>query len=172
MADPPWPYGVRGAYSWRKHRPSGEARHLPYDTMTVEAIGALPIGERAEDDAHLYLWTTNRFILDGYRVVSAWGFRPRQVLVWAKMPTGWGIGGAFSNSTEFVIFARRGRLPYKTRIPRDWWQWPRGQHSAKPEAFQDLVERVSPGPYLELFARRQRLGWDTWGNEALNHVTL
>ncbi len=51
-----------------------------------------------------------------------------------------------------------------------WFQWPRGEHSAKPEAFLDLVEQVSPGPYLELFARRQRFGWDTWGDEALDHT--
>jgi N6-adenosine-specific RNA methylase IME4 len=53
-----------------------------------------------------------------------------------------------------------------------WFAWPRGRHSEKPGAFYDLVERVSPGPRLELFARTQRLGWDTWGNEALNHVDL
>ena len=58
------------------------------------------------------------------------------------------------------------------REPSSWHQWPRGRHSTKPEAFIDMVERVSPGPYLELFARRQRLGWDTWGNEALCHVSL
>lgn len=64
---------------------------------------------------------------------------------------------------------------YKGEAPRvdtRWFQWPRGAHSAKPEAFLDLVEQVSPGPYLELFARRQRLGWDTWGNEALEHVEM
>jgi N6-adenosine-specific RNA methylase IME4 len=58
-------------------------------------------------------------------------------------------------------------------VPRDWWEWSRsGGHSAKPEAFIDLVEQVSPGPYLEMFARRNRLGWDTWGNEALGHVEV
>jgi N6-adenosine-specific RNA methylase IME4 len=62
--------------------------------------------------------------------------------------------------------------PEPQRHLTSWWQWKRGEHSAKPEAFLDLVERVSPGPYLELFARRNRLGWDTWGNEALEHVTL
>jgi len=60
----------------------------------------------------------------------------------------------------------------QSRAPGRWYEWPRGKHSAKPEAFLDLVEQVSPGPYLELFARRQRLGWDTWGNEALCHVEL
>lgn len=63
------------------------------------------------------------------------------------------------------------RDPY-FRHPTSWWQWSSGEHSQKPEAFMDLVEQVSPGPYLEMFARRQRLGWDTWGNEALEHVEL
>lgn len=58
------------------------------------------------------------------------------------------------------------------RCTTRWWEWPRGAHSAKPEAFLDIVESVSPGPYLELFARRDRLGWDTWGNEALGTAEL
>lgn len=62
--------------------------------------------------------------------------------------------------------------PPLRRAPSSWFEWPRGRHSEKPEAFIDLVEQVSPGPYLELFARRNRLGWDTWGNEALCHVSL
>lgn len=65
--------------------------------------------------------------------------------------------------------ANKGNTP---RCDTRWWSWPRGSHSAKPDAFLDVVESVSPGPYLELFARRQRLGWDTWGDEALNHVEL
>jgi N6-adenosine-specific RNA methylase IME4 len=62
--------------------------------------------------------------------------------------------------------------PRGARNDTSWFTWPRGPHSVKPDAFLDLVEQVSPGPYLELFARRQRLGWDTWGDEALNHVNL
>ena len=58
------------------------------------------------------------------------------------------------------------------REPRSWWEWPRGRHSEKPDAFLDMVERISPAPRLELFARDQRLGWASWGNEALNHVEL
>lgn len=67
---------------------------------------------------------------------------------------------------------RKPPRPLEERVDSRWFVWPRGRHSEKPEAFFDLVERVSPGPYLELFARRQRLGWDTWGNEALCHVEL
>lgn len=66
----------------------------------------------------------------------------------------------------------KGQLTATGRATSRWFTWPRGRHSEKPEAFFDLVEQVSPGPYLELFARRQRLGWDTWGNEALEHVEL
>lgn len=70
------------------------------------------------------------------------------------------------------INAAKGESTATGRAAGRWFTWPRGRHSEKPEAFFDLVEQVSPGPYLELFARRQRLGWDTWGNEALEHVEL
>jgi N6-adenosine-specific RNA methylase IME4 len=82
------------------------------------------------------------------------------------------MGGAFTQTSEHILFARRGTLPALERINTTVFHWPRRAHSVKPEAFLDLVESVSPGPYLELFARRQRLGWDTWGNEALEHVEL
>jgi N6-adenosine-specific RNA methylase IME4 len=85
---------------------------------------------------------------------------------------GLGLGGIFTPTTEFVIFGRRGVLNGMAKVETSWWNWKRGAHSAKPEAFLDLVETVSPGPYLELFARRQRLGWDTWGDEALEHVEV
>jgi N6-adenosine-specific RNA methylase IME4 len=67
---------------------------------------------------------------------------------------------------------RKPPVPLATRVDTRWFTWPRGSHSQKPEAFYDMVESVSPGPYLELFARRNRLGWDTWGNEALEHVAM
>lgn len=145
---------------------------LAYPTMSLDEIAALPVADVAHDDAHLYVWTINKYIRDTYDIAMAWGFRPSTLLTWCKKPFGLGLGGAYSLTTEHVLFARRGKLPPKRRWTTTWWQWPRGRHSAKPDAFQDIVEQVSPGPYLELFARRQRLGWDTWGNEALCHVHL
>jgi N6-adenosine-specific RNA methylase IME4 len=82
------------------------------------------------------------------------------------------MGGPFTSSVEFVLYARRGALPSLGRAGRQWWVWPRGIHSAKPDAFLDVVERVSPGPYVELFARRARFGWDYWGNESLGTARL
>lgn len=148
-------------------------KSVPFDeyaTMGLDDICAMPVRELAEDDAHLYLWTTQLFLRDSYRVLDAWGFRQAAVIVWAKPPKG--VCGTYVCSVEFCIFGRRGNLQHKRRQLGTCYQWPRSAHSAKPEAFIDMVESVSPGPYLELFARRNRLGWATWGNEALCHVEL
>lgn len=173
VADPPWQYErMGGNYAWRQGCPSGETLHLDYPTMPVEEIAALPVADLADKDAHLYLWTTQKYLPDAYEVARRWGFSVSCALVWCKAPTGFGIGGTFMSSVEFALFCRRGSLKANTRIRSQWFEWPRGQHSAKPEAFIDMVEQVSPGPYVELFARRHRLGWDVWGNESANTAQL
>lgn len=172
VADPPWPQGKSGSYKWREGRESGKVRDLPYPTMTLNEIRALPVADLAETDAHLYVWTTQKFLAETFGIVKAWGFDTSCTLVWCKAPHGFNPGGTFGSTIEFVLFARRGSLAAKQRVQTQWFQWARGAHSQKPEAFLDLVEQVSPGPYLELFARRNRLGWDTWGNEALNHIEV
>jgi N6-adenosine-specific RNA methylase IME4 len=140
--------------------------------MSIDEIAALPVEALAERDAHLYLWTVNACLEQAYAVARAWGFDSSTVLTWCKAPMGIGLGGTFINTTEFVLFCRRGSLPARQRIDRTWWQWPRQSHSVKPEHFLDIVEQVSPGPYVELFARRHRLGWDVWGNESANTAQL
>lgn len=172
VADPPWDQGKAGGYKWMAGRPSGESRDLPYPTMSVGEIAALPVDAWAERDAHLYVWTTQKFLRDTYGIVEAWGFTPGCLLVWCKSPHGFNPGGAWGSTVEFILTAKRGNLRHTGKVERQWWNWPRGAHSAKPEAFLDAVEVVSPGPYLELFARRNRLGWDTWGNESIEHVAV
>lgn len=169
VADPPWPIGDFPA---NLHARGMGTTPCPYPTMDVEDIADLPIAALAEPDAHLYLWTTNQFVEDAYVIARAWRFRPVKLLVWVKPPKGRGLGGTYASATEYVLFCRRGSLTALSRVERNWWEWSRGAHSAKPEAFLDMVEAVSPAPRLELFARRQRLGWDTWGNEALSHVEM
>ncbi len=194
VADPPWPMpetgvrtdnGKRGEYTAKGGRvvkaewwgsKNGKTVKLPYESMTLEAIGNLQIP--AAIDAHLYLWTVNRHIEAAYDIARKWGFRPVQLLTWCKTPMGIGFGGAFCNTTEFVLFCRRGKLKTLAREDSTWWKWGRPYenghiaHSAKPDAFNDMVMRISPPPYLELFARSNRLGWSTWGNECLEHVSL
>lgn len=166
VVDPPWLY-----------KPTGNAAHEiggawsgyevgnppPYSMMTVAEIVALPVVDLAGVGAHLYLWTTNRYLPAAFEVAKAWGFRYSQTLTWCKVPMGRGLGGAFVNTTEFVLFCRRGQLAHQDRINTTWWQWKRAGHSVKPQGFMDVVEQVSPGPYVELFARAPRLGWDAWG---------
>jgi N6-adenosine-specific RNA methylase IME4 len=166
VADPPWPYEN---HAWGVGAIDGE-----YQTMTFEDICDLPISRWADRDAHLYLWVTNAKLLDyDYaRLVNAWGFAFKTVLTWHKTAC-LGIGHYFRGETEHVLFCTRGRATIAPeRRERNLFAAPRGRHSVKPDAFYDLVERVSDAPYLELFARRQRLGWDTWGNEALAHVEM
>lgn len=122
--------------------------------------------EMAEDSAHLYLWVMNSNVPEGWWIAQAWGFRPLTMLTWCKTQPG--VGQWFRNNTEHVLFCTRGETMERREIPTStWFKWPRGRHSAKPDAFLDMVEQVSPGPYLEMFARRARFGWDYWGNQSL-----
>ena len=159
-ADPPWDVGRGPEYS-----SNGASRPLEYQTMSVAQIAAMPVVEKAEADAHLYIWTINAYIEETYDIARAWGFEPSTMLYWLKQPHGIGLGGAYCQCVEPILFCRRGRLAAKRRYDRNWWGWPRGRHSQKPEEFQTIVESVSPGPYLEMFARRPRPGWTCWGNE-------
>ncbi len=165
VADPPWKYDEGWPMSNGQGQKGNTGRQaLAYSTMTVAAIAAMSVEDLADADAHLYLWTTNRYLRMAHSVAEGWGFKPSQTLTWCKPPRGLGPGGAFASTTEFVLFCRRGKLPTQAKIDTTWWQWPRTGHSTKPAAFLDVVESVSPGPYVELFARSPRLGWDSWGH--------
>lgn len=175
VADPPWPLNE----SWPAGRiPKGEThdrrrRVLPYPTMTLEQIAALPVGKMADKDSHIYVWAISRYLAEAIATVKAWGFRYVQTLVWAKKPMGLPPGGMYAPTVEFVIVGKRGSLPALKRVDTMWFNWPRtGKHSRKPDDFFRVVESVSPGPYLELFARRKRHGWASWGNEIANDVEM
>jgi N6-adenosine-specific RNA methylase IME4 len=153
LADPPWDIqqkGVRGA-----------AMHYPL--MTINEIKKLPVAGLAEDDAHLWLWTTNAALEQAYQVVRDWGFIPRSLLTWVKPR--YTLGNYLRNATEQVIFATRGKAPIQFHGQATWLFAPLQDHSHKPEELYDIIERCSPGPYVELFARRPRHGWDAWGNQ-------
>lgn len=167
VADPPWQYGKWGRAT-PAHRPNGHEYAMPYPTMTVQEIAALPVAGCADKDCDLFLWTTQKYLFDAYCVMQAWGFRYCQALTWCKAPRGLGQGGLFCPTSEFLLLGRKGRMPQgKRRVDSTWWQVkrPHNSHSTKPEFFQDLIETVSDGPRLELFARRERPGWTVWGNE-------
>jgi N6-adenosine-specific RNA methylase IME4 len=175
VADPPWPYpegfGIGRIPKGTTH--DKRRSSLPYPSMSVEDICGLPVKQLADQSGcHVYLWTTNRYLRQAFIVLEAWGFRYGQTLVWSKPLMGSGLGGAYPVNVEFVLFGRCGTLPHKERGKSAWFSWPRtGKHSKKPEAFIDMVETVSPGPYLEMFARHHRLGWDVFGDE-VNSISI
>ena len=187
VADPPWPYENPGGgplSASPEHRPNsydsplnGSGSVKRYGALSIEDLCALKPG--AADDAHLYLWTTNAFLVAAHEIAEAWGFRQVTMLTWAKthqadagrisMKTGYYFRGA----TEHCLFCVKGSLKLHTTdaLPTAYL-WPRQPHSVKPDASYDLVERASPGPYCELFARRARFGWDYWGDESLGTAEM
>jgi N6-adenosine-specific RNA methylase IME4 len=185
VADPPWRYRSTDILTRGWHRTASVETGKPhrseghYTTMTNAEIAALPVGDLAEKDAHVYMWVTNPRMFgerDGTmnprEIIEAWGFRYITLLTWVKQGAP-GLGFYFRGNTEHVVFGIRGKAPIPPSLREsNTFVAPKGAHSRKPDCFLDLVERVSPAPRLEMFARRQRLGWDTWGNEALEHVDL
>jgi N6-adenosine-specific RNA methylase IME4 len=161
VADPPWTPTL-GA-TWRTRFTDKARPQKHYATLTVEGIAAMR--PPTTPQAHLWLWSLAQHLDWGYAVARAWGFEPWMTLTWCKP----GLGtGRFQCNTEHVLLCRKGPRhgnPFGT-TGGTWFTWPRGRHSEKPDDFYELVERVSPGPYLELFARRPRLGWDVWGDQA------
>jgi N6-adenosine-specific RNA methylase IME4 len=183
VADPPWEYDGF-ASAWPKNqRRGGESvvRPLPYKAMSVDDIAALPVRSFAARDARMFCWTTNRYLPHSFSILKAWGAKYVQTLVWHKTNPAPFSGSVATNACEFLLVAVWGAPPRLARYPTSVVTSPRvkstfcdsrDNHSRKPDAFLDIIESVSPGPYLEMFARRQRLGWDTWGNEALEHVSM
>lgn len=156
VIDPPWDWGDEGDVDQ-----FGRGRPV-YDTMPLEELQAMPIKDVAATNAHLYLWITNRSLPKGFDLLDAWGFRYVTMLTWCKPSIG--MGNYFRGSTEHLLFGVKGSLPLIERNVGTWFQAERGgRHSAKPDKAYELIEGVSPGPWLDIFARTERAGWVTWG---------
>ena len=160
-ADPPW--DVKRGPDWNSNGPS---KPLPYPTMTIEEISTLPVSQITDRNAHLYLWTINKYIPETYTIAKAWGFKPSCLLTYCKPKHGIGIGGTFIQTSEHLLFCRKGTLKAQKRIDTTWFRQPRLIHSKKPDFFRSLIVDVSGDlPRIELFARQKTEGWDVWGNE-------
>jgi N6-adenosine-specific RNA methylase IME4 len=172
LADPPWRFQNRTGKMAPEHR-----RLARYETMTLADIETLPVADAVTDGAHLYLWVPNALLAEGLNVMTKWGFTYKTNLVWFKTrkdggPDGRGVGFYFRNVTELVLFGVRGsrRTLEPGRRQVNLFTERKREHSRKPEQLYDIVERCSPGPYLELFARHHRPGWHQWGDELLAEV--
>ena len=166
VADPPWQKNQSAGGSY-----GGAIKY--YDLMSLERVKDMPVARLADDNAHLYLWVTNSNIDEGLEVVKAWGFRYITMFHWIKPKLG--VGNYLRNASETCIFAVRGKLQPKCRNQINWLIGYPTAHSEKPREFISIVERVSPGPYLELFCRKRPAStehWYCWGNETENGADL
>lgn len=157
-ADPPWSESGGGRIK------RGADRH--YNLMKTKEIIALKrmVLDLSADNSHLYLWVTNNFLKDGLHVMEEWGFRYITNICWAK--PSFGLGQYFRGQHELCLFGVRGRLLSQAKpknVPSLIFA-EKGIHSQKPPKMYEYIERTSPPPRIELFARNKRKDWDTWGN--------
>lgn len=154
-ADPPWLYDNQVTRS---------AASSQYYGMTFTELCDLPVGDLAWADAHLHVWTTNGFLRECLDLIEAWGFEFKSTFVWVKPDPG--IGNYWRNSHEFLLTAVRGDATrFADHNLRSWFECKRGRHSGKPEQVRDFIERASPKPWIELFARHPAPNWLSWGHE-------
>lgn len=169
LADPPWQFQNRTGKMAPEHK-----RLNRYPTMKLDEIKALPVNAIADDTSHLYLWVPNALLPEGLDVMKSWGFKYKTNIIWEKVrkdggPDGRGVGFYFRNVTEVLLFGVKGEKARTLDPARSQVNLIRSQkreHSRKPDEMITLIESCSPGPYLELFARGRREGWDLWGNQA------
>jgi len=167
LADPPWHEqgggkSVRGAQRHYKLMRWGEIYETMHRELWTPANDVWPALDLA--GCHLWLWVTNNHLEDGLRVMHDLGFRYITNLCWVKPH--FGLGQYLRGQHELLLFGVRGKLPSATRSKSTVVRAEKRGHSVKPDEVYEVIEAVSPGPRLEMFARRRREGWDCWGDQA------
>jgi len=155
-ADPPWPYDNQGTRA-------ATGNHYP--TMSMDEIRAEPVSDLAADNCHLHLWTTNSFLPDALDLIDTWGFTYKSMFVWVK-PT-LGLGNYWRCAHELLLLGVKGNRPFLDKGQRSWSEAKRTGHSSKPKVVREIIEKVSPGPYLEMYGRSRPINsaWTVYGNQ-------
>ena len=155
-ADPPWKESGGGKIK------RGADRH--YKLLSTKKIAAIPIKKISKENCHLFLWVTNNFLIDGLEVMKSWGFRYITMITWAK--DRFGLGQYFRGQTEHCLFGIKGQgFLVRQGQGVTLITAPKTKHSAKPKKKQVMIEKVSKGKRIELFARGKTKGWDIWGDQ-------
>lgn len=174
LADPPWRFSNRTGKVAPEH-----VRLNRYETMRLDEIKQIPVLKISDEQCHLYLWCPNALLEDGLQVMRAWGFTYKTNIVWQKVrkdgePDGRGVGFYFRNTTEILLFGIKGKgrtlAPARSQV--NVIKTRKREHSRKPDEMYDVIERCSNSPFVELFARYNRSGWDAFGNEISNSIKL
>jgi len=161
LADPPWNY---------KNVATRAAASKHYRTMSLYDIMRLNVRKISMENSCLFLWTTNVFLRPAFTVMEVWGFEYKTCITWIK--PSFGLGNYFRSATEHCLFGIRGKIRPKLRNIPTWFKAPRKGHSVKPQRIYEIIESCFDPPYLELFARTRREGWDVWGDEVKSSLQL
>lgn len=163
LADPPWSYDKKVG--------QGVADDI-YQTMPLEAIKALPVGDMGEENAVLLMWATFPMLQEAFEVLEAWGYTYKTVAFnWIKLNKSgtpfFGIGHYTKSNAEICLLAVKGKgLPVLDNTISQVVMTVREEHSRKPAKIYTLIERLyGDVPRIELFARHKRQGWEAWGNQ-------
>jgi N6-adenosine-specific RNA methylase IME4 len=164
-ADPPW--------SFRNWSTKGTGRNAVshYDCLSFEKLAALPVGQVAADNCVLFLWAVDPLLDKAFELISAWGFEYKTVgFYWVKQnrkSDGYftGLGYWTRANPEQCLLATRGKPRRIGKDVRKLIVEPRREHSRKPDQVRERIERLVDGPYLELFARETKPGWECWGDQ-------
>lgn len=165
LADPPWDFKTghtnKGTRSFRKH----------YDPMTLDQLSKLPVLDLSSDDCCMFMWCNSTMLETGITLMRAWGFKYKSIgFVWVKRTsTGkhyhLGLGFWTRANPEFCLFGTKGHPKRLSKGVRQLIVSPVREHSRKPDEVNQSIRELVRGPYLELFARESKPGWDVWGNE-------
>lgn len=182
LADPPWHFRARSKRQHKDWTSRRDAEHH-YRVMGLDEIKAMPVGQVAAADCHLFLWATGPHLPQALETMKAWGFRYSGIaFMWAKLRRRFnplqlrilpsadsdfhvGLGFTTRKNCEFVLLGRRGNCKRRSRRVRELVLSPVREHSRKPDEVRERIEEYCEGPYLEMFARSSREGWTAVGDE-------
>ena len=173
-ADPPWSYKT-----WSGKGKEKKSAENHYPCMKKQDIQELPVSNLAAGDCVLLMWVTMPCLMDGFRVLEAWGFTYKTVaFVWVKQNKKadslfWGMGHWTRSNAEFCILATRGKPKRVSSSVHQVILSHIERHSKKPqEARERIVQLIGDVPRVELFAREKHDGWDVWGNEVESDINM
>ena len=164
-ADPPWTFKTFSD----KGKDRSPENH--YNVMSLKDICNLPISKIANDDSVLLMWVVDPLLDKAFKVIEAWGFKYKTVgFTWAKTnkkSLGFftGLGYWTRGNPEMCLLATKGKPKRISKSVPQLVVEQRREHSRKPDIMYNHIENLLEGPYIELFARTKRPGWDNWGNQ-------
>jgi N6-adenosine-specific RNA methylase IME4 len=159
--DPPWAYEEKGGLSANDYNPEITRGATPYPTMTLSQIKDINLP--LTDNSVVFLWTTHAFLKDAFDILEHWNLKYKATLVWDKEKMG--MGRTIRLQCEFCLIAFKGNPIFNGSSERDIIRESRREHSRKPDAFYQYVERSTIGRKLEYFSREKRTNWEIYGNE-------